>query len=280
MTILVFGSNGQVASELKNFKDLIHLNQHEANFLNPENVYSSIHKIKPLGVINPAAYTNVDLSEKHKNSANTINGYAPKYIALACKELNIPLIHLSTDYVFDGETSTEYFPEEKTNPINNYGRSKLMGEKFIIKSKCKFVIIRTSWVFSKHSSNFFKKILVKLKKNQDLEIVDDQYGCPTPASKIAETCYLIINKLINGNKDYGVYHYAGKPNSNWFDFATSILELTNSYSNIKPINSNELNFVASRPKNSRLNCDLIKKNFDIDQPDWKNELRKLVNELK
>lgn len=280
MTILVFGSKGQVASELKNFKNIIYLNQNEANFLDPESVYAAIHKIKPIGVINPAAYTNVDLSEQYKEKANIINGYAPKYIASACKELNIPLIHLSTDYVFDGKSTSEYFENENTNPINNYGKSKLMGENFIIKTNCKFVIIRTSWVFSKYSSNFLKKILHKLKNNEDLEIVDDQYGCPTPASKIAETCYLIMNKLLNNSNKYGLYHYAGKPNTNWFNFASSILKLTNSSSKIKPIKSDKLNFAASRPKNSRLNCDLIKKNFDIDRPNWKNELRKLVNELK
>ena len=182
--ILVFGQTGQVAKELQTDIGLTALGRDQANLIEPSNCQDAIGDLKPDFVINAAAYTSVDAAENEEEIASLVNGTAPTLMALACAELSIPFVHISTDYVFDGMGDAPFLPEMKANPINAYGRSKLMGEEGVQESGAVFAILRTSWVVSHHGKNFVKTMLDLSETKSELEIVDDQIGGLTPARNL------------------------------------------------------------------------------------------------
>ena len=277
--ILVFGKTGQVGSELNKFKDVLCVDKKKVNLLNPDSCFRKIIEISPKAVINAAAYTNVKNAEKEKNIANVINGYAPGAMAKACYKLNIPFIHISTDYVFDGNKKNEWRPHDKTNPLNMYGKSKLAGEKEIIKSGVNYVILRTSWIISSRGKNFVKTILELSKNNFELSVVNDQIGGPTPAINVALSCLQIAKMLIEDPKKSGIYHYSGLPNVSWNFLAKKIIELVERKVEVIPVLTYEYDKELKRPLNSILNCETTLKTFGILQPKWRIELKNIIKEL-
>lgn len=277
--ILVFGKTGQVATELNAFEDLQTLDREQVDLSNPQACRDSILFYQPKAVINAAAYTAVDKAESDENFARCINGEATAMMAKACADLKIPLVHLSTDYVFDGTGTAPWRTYDTPNPQNVYGRSKLQGEQAIEASGCAFVILRTSWVVSAHGNNFVKTML-QISETQDrLNVVDDQIGGPTCAHDIAQTCVSIAQQLINEPDKTGVYHYAGQPDVSWCQFANAIFEQTGRQTVANPILTSDYPTPAFRPFNSRLNCSQTEDIFGISRPYWRNGLNKILIEL-
>jgi dTDP-4-dehydrorhamnose reductase len=200
--------------------------------------------------INCAAYTNVEQAEKTPEIAYQINAEAVKYLAESCKENNIVLIHISTDYVFDGKKDEPYTIDDATNPINEYGKSKLLGEQYIQKLMNHYFIIRTSWLYSKtHGNNFYRNILEKAQTEKELSITSQQVGCPTNTVNLAE---YIIQLLLGKNQSFGIYHFCDKKVMTWYGFAEQILKENNMLNKIKLVQANKNLTFAPRPKNSVL----------------------------
>ncbi len=279
MTILIFGKNGQVSSQFKNNKNIIKLGKKDFNLINIKKIDKIIKKYSPEVVINSAAVTDVNYIENYPNEAKLINSEAPKLMAKTCSELNIPFLHISTDYVFNGKLKRDYKFNDKTNPLNEYGKQKLIAERNIINNCSKYIILRTSWVFSSHKNNFVNKIIEKAKSNEILNVVDDQFGSPTSASDIAKVCLKIINKILKEDSDYGIYHFCGKPHTNRFKFAKKILKYSNLNIKIRPVKTKKNKTIPLRPKNSKLNCDSLFKKFNIKRYSWKKELIKVIKIL-
>lgn len=277
--ILVFGKTGQVARELQAYKDVIALGRDQADLSNPGVCVEAVKRYKPSAVINAAAFTSVDKAESEENLANTINGDAPGSMATACAELDIPLVHLSTDYVFDGSGTTPWSVTDTPNPKNAYGRSKFKGEQEIKASGCTYAILRTSWVVSAHGNNFVKT-MHRLSEHRDhLTVVDDQIGGPTCSRDIAQTCISIAGQLILDPSKLGMYHYSGQPNVSWCQFANAIFDQIDCKTIACPIPTTEYLTPASRPLNSRLDCGLIKDTFGIARPLWRDGLKVILKDL-
>ena len=277
--ILVFGKTGQVATELQNFGEVVALGRDQADLLDPKACINSIRAHLPEAVINAAAYTAVDKAESEEDLASFINGDAPGVIAKVCAELNIPMVHISTDYVFDGSGVAPWRTSDTPNPKNAYGRSKLKGEEAIRASGCTYAILRTSWVVSAHGSNFVKTMLQLSQTSDSLSIVDDQVGGPTCARDIAHTCVLIAKQLIHNPKKTGCYHFSGLPYVSWCQFASAIFKNAGRSAIARPIPTSGYPTPASRPSNSRLDCTMTQNVFGISAPHWKDGLKSILEEL-
>lgn len=278
--IISFGTSGQVASELGRFDGVKTVGRDVADFRSPAACADFVLSSGARAIINAVAYTDVENAEHEEGTANLINGFTPGEIARACVKLNIPIIHISSDYVFDGCASVPYGPDAICAPINAYGRSKLLGETLIINSGARHAILRTSWVFSEKSNSFPSKVLQKAKSHNFIDVVDDQVGGPTPAASIAGACVQIAYALMESDTKSGVYHLSGLPDTSWADFAIEIFELANAPAAIRPVLSNILSGKAPRPKNSRLDCTSTLKVFGVKRPNWKSELLELVTKIK
>ena len=279
MNILVFGKSGQIAKELNELVIATFLSRKECDFSNPSDCASIVMSSSADIVINLAAYTNVDAAEEEHDLAMVVNGKSPEALAKACAKKGIPIIHLSTDYVYGDNDQSELVSTSKTDPLNVYGKSKLFGDLGVINSGADYVILRTSWVFSKYGSNFLKTIVKLSKSNQILNVIDDQIGGPTPASEIAKACLIIAAKLTSDKSLSGIYHFSGQPNVSWADFSREIVSSYDSKVKINSIKSSEFNSKALRQKNSRLNCDSIMTKFGIDRPKWKINLKNITKEI-
>jgi dTDP-4-dehydrorhamnose reductase len=277
--ILVFGKTGQVAKELRAFKGVNALGREQADLSDPLACALAIKLYKPRVVINAAAYTAVDKAESEEDLVKTINGEAPGAIAMACAELDIPLVHISTDYVFDGTGSTPWSVTDTPNPQNSYGRSKLKAEIAIQSSGCTHAILRTSWVVSKHGNNFVKSMLNLSETRDRITIVNDQIGGPTCARDIARTCISIADQLIEDTSKSGVYHYSGQPDVNWCQFANAIFEQIDCKTIASPILTTDYPTPATRPLNSRLDCSVTQDIFEITRPFWRNGLKEILRDL-
>ena len=277
--ILVFGQSGQVASELQSHKDVIALGRDQADLSVPTTCTEAIQRYKPRAVINAAAYTAVDKAESEVNLATMINGEAPGAMASACADLDIPLVHISTDYVFDGSGTTPRSTIGTPNPKNAYGRSKLKGEQAILASGCVHAILRTSWVVSAHGNNFVKTMRRVSETKDRITVVDDQIGGPTCARDIAQTCFTIAEQLIKAPSKSGIYHYSGQPDVSWCQFANAIFEQMDCKTIASPIPTTEYPTPASRPLNSRLDCGATQDIFGIARPFWKDGLGEILRNL-
>ena len=277
--ILVFGKTGQVASELQSHKDVIALGRDQADLSIPTTCTEAIQRYKPRAVINAAAYTAVDKAESEENLANTINGDAPGAMASACADLGIPLVHISTDYVFDGSGTTPWSVIDIPNPKNAYGRSKLKGEQAISTSGCAHAILRTSWVVSEHGNNFVKTMRRLSDTKDRIPVVDDQIGGPTCARDIAQTCISMAEQLILDPRKSGIYHYSGQPNVSWCQLANAIFEQMDCKMLASPILTTEYPTPASRPLNSRLDCEATHDTFGIVRPCWRDGLAEILRDL-
>jgi len=276
--ILVFGKTGQVATELRRLENVIALGRDEVDLSDPEACAAFIRKYAPKAVINAAAYTAVDGAEDEEDLATIINGHAPTAMARACAALGIPLVHISTDYVFKGIGNTPYTPDHSTEPQNAYGRSKLVGELGILASEAVYAILRTSWVFSGSGTNFVKTMLRLSETCDALTVVADQVGGPTPAKDIAVACLQMVEQLIQEPSKSGIYHFSGSPDVSWAEFATEIFAKANRPVTITPIPTAEYPTPAKRPLNSRLNCRTAEQVFGITRPSWKDGLQEILRD--
>lgn len=283
MNILVFGKTGQVANELRKLdspaQSIIALGRFEADLAKPESCVAAIKHFKPNAVINAAAYTAVDRAEDELDLAVKINGTTPGEMARTCAAIGIPFIQLSTDYVFDGTGNTSWQPHSPVAPISAYGLSKRLGEEEVAKAGGRYVILRTSWVFSAHGQNFVKTMLRLGSEHEQLSIVADQIGGPTPASAIAQACLRIADALAKDPNKSGIYHFSGLPDVSWADFARAVFTETGLTCNVKDIETAEYFTPARRPANSRLDCSATESTFGIRRPDWQAELAAVLHEL-
>lgn len=277
--ILVFGSTGQVASELKAIlPDARFLSRSEADLADPESCGDAIRRFSPQAVINAAAYTAVDKAESEEDIALRINGDAPGAMARACAELGIPLVHISTDYVFDGAGETPFATDHETAPLGAYGRTKLAGEHAIAKAGATYAVLRTSWVFSAHGSNFLKTMLRLSQTRDSLNVVGDQIGGPTPARAIAAACRTIAEQLIADPEKSGIYHFSGAPDVSWADFSRAIFKAAGKTVTVNDIPTSEYPTPAVRPANSRLDCATLAV-FGLERPDWKQDMNTILETL-
>ena len=276
MRILVFGSNGQLGKMLQNQfqkdddKVVIYKTRKDINLENIKRVKDFTLSYEPNIIINSSAYTNVDRAEEDYSTASLINSESVAEMAKAAKDLNALFIHVSTDYVFDGKSKFAYDENAPTIPLNNYGQTKLNGENSIIRSGCKYAILRTSWLFSEEGRNFFTNIVDKIISNEEIRVVDDQVGCPTYAPDLAEVIKNICDDYKNHNKSFGLFHYCGQTALSWYSFAINIgEEIRKKDSSLTPkINkakTKEFKSKASRPSQSILDCRKIISRLGADQ---------------
>lgn len=279
MSVLVFGRSGQLAKELQRRSDVVALGRDQADLGAPASCEAAIRAHKPNAVINAAAYTDVDGAEREETLATLINGEAPGVMARTCAELEIPLVHLSTDYVFPGNGTEAWKPWDRPAPLNAYGRSKLAGEMAVKAAGSCHVILRTSWVFSAHRRNFVKSMLHLSRSRTSLSVVDDQIGGPTPAAAISRACRMIADQLTDDPAKSGTYHFSGTPFVSWYRFATDIFAMAGRDVSVLPISSSSYPTAATRPGNSRLDCQLTEKVFGLARPDWRSALTDVIHQL-
>jgi dTDP-4-dehydrorhamnose reductase len=289
MKILLTGKDGKVGfalhKKLASLGEIIATDRNELNLENSVAIRAFIEKIKPDIIINAAAYTDVDKAESDIELAHKVNTEAPKTLAEKASQLNIPMIHFSTDYVFDGLKNEPYLETDQPNPQSIYGQTKWEGEEDV-RSHKKHIILRTSWVFSSRGENFLKTILKLIQENSSLNIVSDQKGAPTSADAIADVTYKVVKTIMqNSNfRDFGTYHVALEGETNWYQYACFItdeairlgIRSTMTVKDIKAISSDAYPTVAKRPMNARLNTTKIKKTFILELPSWEEEAAAVI----
>ena len=275
--ILVFGKSGQVATELAQLPDVTCLGRDDCDLEVPEKCCAAILHLKPSAVINAAAYTAVDLAETEVEKATRLNTDAPTEMAKCCAALDIPFVHISTDYVFDGSGDRSWRETDATAPLGVYGRTKRDGEIAVMAANPAAVILRTSWVFSQHGANFVKTMLRLGATRDTLSIVADQVGGPTPAHAIAQACHHIATH-VDASKT-GIYHFAGVPQTTWADFARTIFDDAQMQVSVTDITTADYPTAAQRPLNSRLDCSRIFADFGIKEPEWQPALTQVLAAL-
>lgn len=283
MKILVFGETGQVAREIARRVpagiDLIMLDRAAADLSDPDACAALVRGTDAEAIINAAAYTAVDKAEEEGALADTINGEAPGAMARAAAARDLPFVHISTDYVFDGEGEAPFSPDRTPAPVSAYGRSKLRGEHHVASAGGPHAILRTSWVFSAHGSNFVKTMLRVGAGRENLTVVADQIGGPTPASHIADAVLSMAVQLKADPAKSGVYHFAGAPDTSWAGFARAIFETAGLTTKVEDIPTSAWPTPAARPLNSRMDCGSLAEAFNIERPDWRAALVSVVHDL-
>jgi dTDP-4-dehydrorhamnose reductase len=236
-------------------------------------------------IINAAAYTDVDRAESEQELAFDINAHGPAHVAASADKLGIPLVHISTDYVFDGRKQAPYVECDDVGPLNAYGCSKLQGEKAVRLANSQHIILRSSWVYSTHRKNFVKTILRLALERDRLDIVADQWGCPTAASELAEACLdaAVACATYPDATAYGTYHFAGSGDASWYEFATAIAEMAANHTGrcpkIRPIKTSDYPTAAVRPRDTRLDCSAAAAAFGRTSRPWRESLAETVQHL-
>ena len=276
LNILVTGSNGQLGSEIKELSleythNFFFTDKNSLDILNERDIKNFIETNNINTIINCAAYTAVDKAEEDEVNADKVNHLAVKYLAKISKEKNIRLIHISTDYVFDGTNHKPYTESDTTNPDSIYGRTKLDGEKAMQDiNPNNSIIIRTSWVYSNFGNNFVKTMLHLGKEKESLGVIFDQVGTPTYARDLAKTILTIMPKIKNEKVE--IYNYSNEGVLSWYDFAKEIMRMAKLECKITPIETKEYPTPATRPHYSLLNKSKIKEDFKLSIPYWKDSL--------
>lgn len=279
LKILVTGAGGQLAHCLKEVGkktpyELLFLYKKDLNITYAEQITHVFEREKPDFVINTAAFTQVDQAEVMPETAYTINAEAVKNLANACKNFGAVLIHISTDYVFDGTGDTPYTENDPTLAKTVYGTSKLKGEAYIKASELeKYFIIRTSWLYSDFGHNFYKTMLRLAEEKKELRVVNDQYGAPTNAYDLAKA---ILQLPLTENKAWGIYHYSNTGRASWYDFARAIMKNHHKNISVIPVTTQEFPSRATRPAYSVLNTQKFESTFSIKIPHWESSLEHLV----
>lgn len=281
MKVLIIGANGMLGKDLvKVFSnssiDFVEMGKANLDITDPEATVKQLLKTNPNVVILSAAYTLVDNCEDEKELANSINGDGAKNVALACKNIGARLLYVSTDYVFDGSKDGFYIEEDSTNPINAYGHSKLLGEKYVQEVLNDFLIIRTSWLFGLGGKNFVESILNRGKKGEDLRVVSDQIGCPTHTRDLAAAILKLVQK---GTK--GIINVSNSGECSWQGFAAAIYsEIGLDESKVASTSTAEFGAKAPRPKNSRLSSKRFEKEAGYRLRDWREALKNYLAQRK
>lgn len=280
MNILVFGRTGQVATELARQSQAVTcLGRDAADLTDPAACAAAIETHDPRAVINAAAWTAVDRAEEHETEASAVNGDAPAAMAQACAARGIPLVHISTDYVFAGSGTDPWVETDPVAPQNAYGRTKLAGEEGVRAAGGPHAILRTSWVVSAHGANFVRTMLRLGHERDRLRIVADQVGGATPAAALADACLHIAGALCADPGKTGTYHFAGTPETSWAGFARAIFDMAGIACPVEDIPTADYPTPAQRPLNSRLDCRTTRDAFGLEQPDWRDGLRDILTEL-
>lgn len=294
MKILVLGKNGQVGWELQRalapLGELIVLDRSGLDGLSgdmsdPEAVFNTVLKLQPDIVVNASAYTAVDLAETEKDLANVVNHLAVRKIADACQRTQAILIHYSTDYVFSGQGHTAFSESDQIEPINEYGRTKALGEQAIVESGCDHLIFRTSWVYASKGKNFLKTMLNLAQQREELSIIVDQVGAPTSAELIADVTAQTIPQIFQDRSKSGLYHLVASGETSWFGYANYIFEQAKELgtelkiSKVNSIPTTAYPTPASRPLNSRLSTQKLQRAFGLKLPDWKDGVKRTLTEL-
>ena len=290
MNILITGANGQLGKELQtlvrnnsnnNQHNFFFTDKYELDITEKKSIENFLAKKEISTIINCAAYTAVDKAEEERELVDRINHKAVEILANSAKEQDIPLIHISTDYVFDGTSCKPYKETDPTNPQNVYGETKLKGEEAFQSSGAKGIIIRTSWVYSSFDKNFVKTMLSLAKSKKELRVIYDQIGSPTYAKDLAKTIlHIIQNPKFTNLDSVEIYHYSNEGVCSWYDFAKAIFDLQDSDIKVFPIETEEYPTPAKRPHYSVLSKEKIKEDFDIKIPYWRDSLKECLIRLK
>lgn len=286
-SIIITGKNGQLGNELAeltgSFPSLhfVFIGHAECDITNSADVRKIFETYKPAWFINTAAYTAVDKAESEQQQAYAANAEAIGTIAVLCNEYHTKLIHVSTDYVFDGKGNKPYTEDDITDPVNYYGYSKWVGEQLALQNNASTIIIRTSWVYSKYGNNFVKTMLRLMKDRSELNVVSDQFGSPTWAKDLAEAILGIVHDTNSFEENFkpGIYHYSNEGIISWYDFAVAIQILKGLACKVNPITTDQYPTPARRPSWSVMSKEKIRSAFHLSIPEWKQSLEKCLAQL-
>lgn len=287
MKLLIIGAKGQLGWELRTRGgqqelETVCVDLPEFDITDRAQVAAQVESVMPDLVINASAYTAVDKAESQAELAFAVNEAGPKNLATPCAALNIPLVHVSTDYVFSGDKKTPYYETDPVAPIGVYGRSKAAGEAAIRDRLAPHIIIRTAWLYGVSGPNFVKTMLRLGQEREVVRVVADQYGCPTYAADLADAILVIAKQIGDGAQEkWGTYHYCGRGDTSWYGFASAIFEIARpllplKVQTVEPVSSDVYPTAAKRPINSVLDCSRIEKTFNIQTHPWKERLAKML----
>ena len=281
--ILIIGGNGQLgncfrklAPEYEDRFEFDFTDSQTLNIIDRDQVSDYFYDFRPDYCINASAYTAVDLAETESEKAFAVNAEGVGNLAEACAENKTIFIHISTDYVFDGETNISYSEDDFTNPQGVYGASKEKGEDLAMDLQPKTIILRTSWLYSEFNKNFVKTMLHLFEVKEELGIVNDQFGQPTNANDLAQAVMNIVEKE---TKTYGIFHFSNYPETTWFNFAQKIADFSGSKIKLNPIKTSEFPTAAKRPKRSTMSLDKIEEVYKIEPKYWQNSLEECIQIL-
>ncbi|QTQ85485.1 dTDP-4-dehydrorhamnose reductase [Agrobacterium tumefaciens] len=289
MRLAVTGKNGQVVSALQALAgpglEIVALGRPELDLARPDTVFKALREAKPDVVVSAAAYTAVDKAESEPDIAFAVNRDGAKALARAANDIGVPVIHISTDYVFDGTKTTAYVENDPTGPASVYGRSKLEGEHAVSENTENYAILRTAWVYSEYGSNFVKTMLRLSESRDEVNVVADQFGCPTSANDIAIAIVSIAKRLATDPSAHlrGVFHMSGTGETNWADFAKQIFAFSAENGGksivVNDITTAQYPTPARRPANSRLDCCKLEEVYGIRLPEWQISTRAVMAAL-
>ena len=285
MKILITGANGQLGRELQRTVpsewDVTAIGSADCDITDSVAVATLIEGLRPDVVVNCAAYTAVDQAETERETADAVNWLAVENLARVAATAGAALVHISTDYVFDGESRMPYRESDPTAPINHYGAGKLRGEQAIAESGCRGITIRTQWLYSPYGKNFVKTMLRLAEQQRVVRVVADQRGCPTAADDLAAAIVAILPAVVADNTLRGeVFHFASKGEATWCEFAEEIFRVAECDCRAVAITTDDYPTAARRPRNSVLDCMKICKRFGLEQPDWRESLRRNIERIK
>jgi dTDP-4-dehydrorhamnose reductase len=284
MKLLVLGAGGQVGTELRRAKlphgmTLAALDRAALDITDRTAIVAAIRRERPDVVANAAAYTAVDKAESDAEAAFTVNAIAPGEISAVCAEAGTPLIHISTDYVYDGSKSGPYVEGDPINPLGVYGRSKAAGDAAVAAALAEHVILRTAWVYSAHGGNFVKTMLRLASERPSLRVVADQHGSPTSAADIAAAIVAIAARIGAGEGRWGVFHFTGAGTTTWHGFAEAILAMAGKQVPVAAITTADYPTPARRPANSVLDCSKVAAAYGVTARPWREALADVIAEL-
>lgn len=284
------GAKGQLGWEIcrqggTHALEVIGLDLPKVDITDPAAIGKALDATRPFLVVNAAAYTAVDLAESEPDSAFAVNRDGPANLAALCSEVGIPLVHISTDYVFNGEKGSAYLESDPISALGVYGKSKATGEEAVRNHLREHIILRTSWLYGVHGANFVKTMLRLAKQEETLRVVADQFGCPTFAADLAEAVLMIAACYRDGGETaWGTYHYCGEGSTSWHGFAETIIRLARPHDTLQvrqvtALKTEEYPTPARRPANSVLDCSLIRERFGISPRPWKDSLANMITRM-